>query len=208
MKRFSAGWFAVALAVPLFTASARADFIAWTYNWTPSAPTITADSPGTGGINMTNEPTKGASDTSDTVATNLRTFSSASAATPDKFTDKAYSLTLFLQDDASGASGTMVFHGAFSGTLSATNAKITNTFTGDLTQELTLGDNKYTVTIGPFTPPGPPNASNSGSIAARVVVEPREVNTIPEPSSLVLSFVGLSFCGFACWRKWNRGKKG
>ena len=39
-------------------------------------------------------------------------------------------------------------------------------------QALTLGGNKYTVTIGPYSPAGPPSASNAGSIAAHVDVVP------------------------------------
>ena len=68
---------------------------------------------------------------------------------------------------------------------------------------LPLGDNNYTVTIRSYSPPGPPSASNYGSIAAHVDVTtltPGQFNT-PEPSTMVLSCLGLSFFGAASWRK-------
>jgi hypothetical protein len=182
------GGFACVLIL-LAAAEARADLIHWTYNWSASPANIFADSPGTGYIHLTDEPGNSAAGNSDIVATNLQVHSTATAAKPDAFTNKPYTLTLALTDQASSASGTLAFTGQLSGTATAGSANITNTFTGIGVQSLQLGDNVYTVTVGPYTPPGPPNQSNSGSIGAHALVV---IHHLPEPSGLFLGGIGLS----------------
>src|SRR5690349_14898583 len=88
---------ALALVLSLGS-SARADFISWTYSWQRDPISIAADTPGTGGVSLTNEATpKNAVGSSDIVATNLRIFSSATADVPDKLvTSGAYTLSLTL----------------------------------------------------------------------------------------------------------------
>jgi hypothetical protein len=197
--------FASALAV-LFLAgtSARADFIDWSYNWERNPVSVASGGAGTGGVSFTDEPTKMATGNSDVVATNVRVFSSATAANPDVLpAGSNYTLSLTLTDKASGATGTLNFGGTLSGTFSASNANVGNTFTGPLSQTLTLGNNTYTVTIGPYSPPGPPSASNAGSIAAHVDVNGGTIGNTqtPEPTTMVLGCLGLSFLGAAGWRK-------
>jgi hypothetical protein len=210
-------------SLPLFASTllffagtgARADLtsasppVGWTYNFTPSVNSVAADPPGSGGVSFTNEPTKAAINNSDVVITNLRDFSTATTANPDKFsTNGAYSVTLVLTDSASGEHATLTFTGKLGGTFSANNSNITNTWTGQNPSPVILGGNSYTVTMGSYTPPGPPTASNAGSMSAHVSVAPVPPSggggppaTIPEPSALVLSFVGLSLAGAAGWRK-------
>jgi hypothetical protein len=184
--------------------------IAWTYNFTPSVNSVAADPPGSGGVSFTNEPTKSAINNSDVVVTNLRDFSTATTANPDKFsTNGAYSVTLVLTDSASGEHATLTFTGKLGGTFSANNSNITNTWTSQMPPPLTLGNNVYTVTVGSYTPPGPPSASNAGSISAHVSVAPATGPPpvgLPEPSALVLSFVGLSLAGAAGWRQRRRAR--
>jgi hypothetical protein len=195
---------AVALLVSL-GGSARADLIAWTYNWDRDPVSIPADAPGTGGISLTNEVLKSAAGSSDIVATNLRVFSSASASNPDKLTTGgAYTLSLTLTDSASGQMGTVTFTGKLSGTFSASNSNVANMFTSPMVQSLVLGGNTYKVTMGAYSPPGPPTASNAGSIAAHVDVTAGSgggVQDVPEPSTMLLAGLGLSFLGGAAWRK-------
>src|SRR5262249_37343370 len=149
---------AMALAALLGLASeCRADLIHWTYSWSNSPSTIQADIPGTGSITLTNGANNNVAGDSDIVATNLRVHSTATTTTPDVFTNKSYTLMLTLNDQGSGASGSLVFTGELSGTATAGSANITNTFTGIGVQSVQLGDNLYTVTIGPFTAPGPPD---------------------------------------------------
>src|SRR4051794_11074935 len=159
--------FGIALLALLAAAThARADLISWNYNWARSPDVIHADAPGTGYITLTDEQLHTATGDSDIVATNLRTYSSAAPETPDTFTAKAYTLSLFLQDVDSGLSGTVTFTGQFDGSISALNSNLKNTFTGQTTQTLVLGNHKYTASVGPYSPPGPTNSSNAGSIGA------------------------------------------
>jgi hypothetical protein len=183
--------------------------VQWTYNFTPSQPFVSANAPGSGTVSFTNEPTKGASNSSDVVVSNLRDSSTATATNPDSFgSGAAWKVGLTLTDTASGASTTMYFTGKLGGTFSASNSNITDTFTGKTSYTWTApSGNQYTVTLTGYTPPGPPTASNAGSISAHVTVTPAG-GTIsggtPEPSTLVLSCLGLGFAGLGAWRKRRR----
>jgi hypothetical protein len=208
MKRFTS------LVAPAFVllffagTNARADFIPWKYNWERSPVAISADAPGSGGVSLTNEPEKEATGSSDIVATNLKVFSSAPAEDPDQLiTGGQYTLTLKLTDAESGEFATLSWNGKLTGTFSKESSNLNNAFdpSTPLTRTVTLGDNDYTVTMGPYSPPGPPSASNAGSIGAHVDVNatpiPGPVEEVPEPSTLLLSGLGLSILGAARWRQ-------
>jgi hypothetical protein len=146
------------------------------------------------------------------VATNIRAFSSAPRNHPDTYTNSPYTLSLFLKDNASGQSTTLAFKGVFNGNISATSANVTTIFTAPLVETVALGSNTYTVNLGNYSPPGPPDASNAGSISAHVGVNeftpppppsPPPAEHLPEPSTLLLSCLGLSGMGLAAWRKWR-----
>jgi hypothetical protein len=188
----------------LLAGAAQASLVPWSYNWTPSSSAVLSDS-GLSKITLTNEPTGTAVGTSDVVATNLKVVSSVDPNTPDTFTAKGYSLALSLTDTTSHATGTLTFSGAFSGTVSGQSSHITNAFTSAVTQSIVLGGNTYTVTIGPFTPPGPPSASNSGSISATALVSVSNGggggNNTPEPATMTLAGLGLAGMSLAGWRK-------
>jgi hypothetical protein len=194
-----------ALALLLFAgARARADFIQWSYNWNINPISVLSDT-GNGSVSFTNQPAQNASGNSDTVATNLKANSLADPASPDTLNHTgAYTLTLSLTDTASAQTGTVSFAGKLSGSFSKSFANITNAFSGAPSQTLFLGNNEYTVAIGPYSPPGPPDSTNLGSIAAHVNVE--NVGHVtnsssPEPSSLLLGLFGLSSASMASWRK-------
>lgn len=207
-------------SMPLFAATlgslllagvqAHAGFVNWTYNWSRvPADVISADAVGTSRISLTDEPIGRATNSSDIVATNIRTFSNAPRASPNNFLDAAYSLTLRLTDDASGETGTASFLGVFNGTLSSSSADIKTQFSGPTTQTLLLGSNIYTVTLGEFSPPGPPGINNAGSISASVEVaerpsDPPPPNDVPEPSTVALSILGLSLFGMVSWWKYSK----
>ena len=79
MKRSVTRLFAAALAACLLAGSqARADFVSWSYNWTPTAATVYADTPSKGSIALSNEPGGTAVGDSYIVATNLKTVSDPS----------------------------------------------------------------------------------------------------------------------------------
>jgi hypothetical protein len=192
-----------ALALLLFAgARANADFIQWSYNWDRNPVSVLSDS-GNGSVAFTNEPLKNATGSSDTVATNLKASSLAPAATPDTLSNTGnYSLTLTLTDTTSGQSGNATFSGKLSGSFSKDSANITNQFLSPTTVTLFLGSNSYVVTIGPYSPPGPPDSTNFGSIAAHVDVSNIHLtNSAPEPTALLLGLFGLSGAGAFSWRK-------
>jgi hypothetical protein len=196
----------LALAVVLVGAtSARASLISWGYNWNASPGFVTA---GTGKITLSNEPAHtGILGDSNTVATALQVFSTASPTSPDKFTPSGgnYSLTIQLTDTATSTTGSLTFTGQFQGSFSSSSANVTNTFTGPTTQWIDLGSTHFVVTIGPYTPPGPPDSSNLGSIGAFVHVGHREhINHAPEPSTMALAGIAVGLAGLAGWRRSRR----
>lgn len=175
--------------------------ISWNYNFSPGAPAVLADTNPAAGVTFTNEPTKTAFGTSDIVATNLKVFSAASAASPDVLSaNGAYSLTLQLStvDNGTPYNATMTFTGKLTGNFSASNSNITNVFGPNSTQSVSLGSYNFVVSMNAYTPPGPPDQQNSGSISARVTVSG---NQVPEPSTMLLSGLGLSLLGGTAWRK-------
>lgn len=183
------------------TATARGDFIRWKYNWARSPDKVYSDTSNNSYISLTDEQLRTAAGSSDIVATNLKVTSNANPETPATFTNKAYTLTLFLLDIDSNQSGTLDFSGLLNGTVSAMNSNLENTFTGQTLQFLVLGDNLYTVTIGPYTPPGPPGSNNSGAIAAHATVKVTEIHKTPEPSTLLLVLSGVPLMGYRAWRR-------
>jgi hypothetical protein len=189
----------------LSSVSVRADLIQWGYNWEPGTTKIAADGGSSGYLALTDEASKAAAGNSNTVVTNLHAFSTASSIKPDTFTQAAYSFTLQLEDLATKTTGSLTFSGFFSGAMAANSANIKNTVTSPTTQQITLGGTAFTVALGTYTPPGPPGATNAGSLNAVVSVAAAPGNghtsSTPEPSTLVLASLALPFAGMAGWRK-------
>jgi hypothetical protein len=181
--------------------AAHGEMIQWMYNWSRSPAVIHADAPGTGTITLTDEPLLRATGNSDIVATNLRTFSTASSDHPDTFTHAGYTLSLYLFDLASGQGNTVNFTGYIDGTLSAASSEVSNTFTGNTVQTLRLGDNLYTAKIDSYTPPSVPGANNTGSIGGHVSIT---IQTLPEPGALTLAGLGVLVLGAARRKKRSR----
>ena len=69
-----------------------------------------------------------------------------------------------------------------------------------------LGTNEYTVKFVSYTPPGPPDSGNKGSIAYHVTVRNLDIQKAPEPSTMLLAGLGASFLGLGAWRKRRQGE--
>ncbi len=212
MKRSS---FLYASLVLLLPAAARAELISWSYDWGSSTASVAAGGAGTGGINLST-PTGNVVGGSDIVAANLSTFSAALPGSPDTFTNTLYNLNIKVTDAASGLSGLINFSGKFNGTVTPTSANVTTTFDSPTTKSIHLGSNTYQVTLGPYTAPGAPGATTTGSIGAHVNITPDvgqppppppPAHDTPEPSSLVLTSLGLLGVGGKAWQSWRRGRR-
>lgn len=209
MKRSSSLYTGALVALLFAGAWARADFIEWSFNFSPvGATTLLSDTSPDSKIILSNESPGTAAGPSDIVATNIDVASNAPRGTPDMFgTSGHFVLKLNLKDTASGSATDLFFAGKFSGALSSKSSDLDVEFTEDAgagiltAYDVILGDNRYSVTIGPYSPPGPPDQNTLGSIAAHVEVEAVDVQKAPEPSTMILGCMGLGSLGLAAWRK-------
>jgi len=219
MKRLLTALLAAAAVVLSAGASAlqagplTPDKVAWTYNFYPASPDVTGDGHAPGDLNhritFSDQPKKDAAGSSDIVASNLKVFSLSSALTPDTLSGNgAYTMFLALTSTQDGKTfdHTFEFHGKLAGSFSEKNATVANVFDpATKKQTFTLGGFDFTVEMLYYTPPGPPEQGNVGSIGAHVTVaNPGPSSLTPEPSSLLMAGLGLSFFGGAAWRKKRR----
>ena len=191
---------AALFALLTVAAPAHADPITWSYNWSSNPGNIAAQSgPGHLWILPTSGTTKGIQDV---LAAQLQTLGSVPVTNPATF-NAPYRLTMTIHDAASGKSGTLTFTGTLGGWFSSGGASITNRFNSPLNQQLTLGKDNYSVTIGAFASPGTPNSGVFGRIGADVIVTgPGGTATAPEPGSLALAALGAA--GLAARRWWQK----
>ena len=188
--------------------AANADPIPWEFSWSRSPTELEADAPGTGRIQLTAESTTRGEGDSDVVATNLYSLSTATGGRKDYFTAKPYSLTMTLTDLDSGDTRDLEFSGKINGWITAHSSQVRNAFDDPTTWELTLGTNRYTVTIAWYTPPTIPSGKNAGSIGAYVTVTPEAIiQQLPEPGTLLLSGVGLTLLAVAGRPRASRNRR-
>lgn len=206
---------ALALAFGVVFSSADAsplppDQVQWKYNWVPGQASVVSDNAPTGAITFTNELPTFATGSSDVVATNLRVASTLPASMPNVMVSNgAYTLNLTLEMMENGVlyTGTHTFSGKLTGTFSSESSLVKNVFdpgSGSM-HKFQLGSYDFTVTMNAYTPPGPPNQVQTGSISAHVEVTlrdgPPDITDVPEPGSLILGGLALSMLGGAAWRK-------
>jgi hypothetical protein len=188
---------AIIILLAVTAGPARAELVSWHYSWAPNPVFLEADKHGTGGVVFTRESWRQVTGTRDVAAAAVFVFSSASDKLPDRIVNKAYNLTLKLQDDASKTTASLTFGGLLNGTLSWDNTHLTNKFTGHTTQAVHLGHYWYWVTIGPYV--APTVDGHPGAVEAHILVKHN-----PEPSTWVLAAVGATALALASWRRWAR----
>ena len=224
MKR-ALTFFAAPLALLLAGTSARAADIPWTFNWTASGgPDLTAPNPGfyhlasnTAGtyLQLTNEPFGKsfgtAAGTSDLTMTGIKVFSNAPPITlgsPSFASTNPVNFTLTLTDKTSGITHNFLYTVKFGGYANSGAANVTASFLGTTTYtNVQIGSSVYTVNAPVYLKPGPPDSTNPAGISVTVSVTPGSgdkppvIPGAPEPSTMMLSCVGLSFLGLVAWRK-------
>jgi hypothetical protein len=215
MKR-SLSLFAAALALALTaTAQSQADF-SYSYNWSASPIAIGA---GTGGVTLTDESPVTTTQETDTAASNISVFSAAPTTSPDIIPTPAgghnYSLTVKLTDSNGTGSGTISFTGLMLGQLTHDSSNLTNsivsatddtgTHAGQNFGVVTVDGTQYTVSYNGFAAPGPEAQHNVGSISCHITPSLAiGGGTAPEPSSMVLGCLGLTFLGGVVFRARRR----
>jgi hypothetical protein len=214
MKR-SLSLFAAALGLALTaTAPSQATPLSYTYNWSANPIAIAA---GTGGVTLTNETPVTTSVPTDTAATNVTVFSAAPSTNPDVIPEPPtafgignYTLTVTLTDNQGTGTGAVTFAGTLLGRLTHDSSNLTNNIDsstdesgfhpGQTFGSTTFDGMKYVVSYNGFAAPGPEAQHNVGSISFHISFAPTgngggTNNPSPEPSSMVLGCLGLSFLG-------------
>jgi hypothetical protein len=195
------------LIVALHPERGSAGMIPWSYQWNAHPTVIDANPLGPdqtssggitltpGAITLTGANPGVALGNANIIAVNLTafTFTPSTNGEPYSFTNSPYSLGITLTDVDSNQSGTLHFAGVFDGNLTDWTVDLQTRFTSATQQWLILGQNRYTVDLTTYVPPGPPAEGGEGNISAFVSVLPVSV---PEPSALILAAIGLAGAAF------------
>jgi hypothetical protein len=207
MKHFSLNC-AVALgALAYLSAGAQAD-VTFSYDWSPTVPLVSGDH----GFNAIDFSSQGPI----TVTTNQAVGNVASLSVQngnsDTFTNSGFNLGVKITDGSN--SGTVTFSGQLNGVI--TNGvpnSLTSTITSPATQTLTLGADQFSVSITGFVPPNAYGAGNKpGGFGFELQIAPSgsgsapPPNDVPEPTTLLLSCLGVGGFALRGWRM--RGKRG
>lgn len=185
-------WKALVLALVLVlstNASARAEYLNWSYSWSMVPPSITSKTGLAGVVGATGF---GVGTADPIQAVTLSTFTTGSSTAPEdvEIESSPYDLSVTLQDTGNPAllPQTLTFKGAMSGIVSTAEVTVSNSFVSSLAS-VVMGDYLYTVTLTDYTSP---TLNSTGSITAQIVVTRNDdgggqVTKTPEPSSLVLA---------------------
>lgn len=206
-------------ALLLFGQAARAD-VSWSYDWSfDKAGDVNDRYITTGAHSQLHMKTDGeipltatpALPGTDVVAAHVGyTFTKLPAGAIDYFDGKPghgapvpYTLSMDVVDKATGADHVFTISGMISGTLAYDKAVTMNTFnTPTDFGWVTIGKNQYHFFLTNFTGTGP-QGGLAGVIGGHVDVRPGTggPNDSPEPSTMVLSCLGLAATGLAGWRR-------
>jgi hypothetical protein len=166
-------------------------------------------------VSFSNEGEIQRDDDSNITATNLQTFSNQPSSNKAHFTDRSFTFSIALHDGwnlgspGSLPTGVLTFHGFINDVpglpskvgLWNNGARLQYTIT-DPTQSITVGSHVFTVSFDP----GPklingPGTNRQTSIDGQISVT--NVRDMPEPSTAILSCLGLSFLGAFGYRRWK-----
>jgi hypothetical protein len=217
MKRSLALFAAAVLLVFAAAAQSQADPFSYTYNWSASPIAIAA---GTSRVTMTDENPVTTTMQTDTAATNITVFSAAPSSSPDIIPTPAggsnYTLAVTLTDSNGSGTGTITFTGLLLGKLTHDTSNLTNAITGvtDKTGShpgqsfgvAQVDGTMYLVSYNGFAAPGPEAQHNQGAVSFHIALEPgfNDGPSAPEPSSLMLGCLGLTFLGGVVYRARRR----
>jgi hypothetical protein len=127
-------------------------------------------------------------------------------ANSDTFTNRYFDLGVQITDGSK--SGGVDFNGVFNGTVTnGVPTTLTATYTTPTTQSLTLGADHFTVKLTGFVSPTSFGAANNpGGFdfeidAATGLNSPPPPNDVPEPTTLLLSCLGVGGFAIRAWRR-------
>jgi hypothetical protein len=189
------------------TATAKAG--PYTYDWTPSINFVGADS-GPNVINFTNETKLNGTGSTGIVASNP-TFNSNDAGT---WSNKDVAFKVTIMDG--GQQDTEVFNGKINGTYNgSTVSTVTITLTDPtLTRNFTLNGDAFSLMMSPSTPIPVKSSNTIAAVSGFLTVDggsgggPQPpgggTNDTPEPSTILLSMLGIGGLGLRAWRNRKR----
>jgi hypothetical protein len=197
MKKFLAPLFAAVAVAAFASGDARASIV-WTYDWTGTASSVSD-----GKYSMGVTPYSGsATDSTDILAANLSLSPVGNYTGTDTFNK-----TLLLTGSVQGH--TVSFDIGISATIASPNT-VTFNYPATVTPVGPTSDNNgFSASVVSVTFPGANNSGSGGlgvgAISVHVTPDGSGTpNGTPEPSTMLLSCVGLAFGGFATWRKRNQ----
>jgi hypothetical protein len=189
--------------------TARADVIAFSYDWSISPGAVIAGTgEATGSVAFalaadgSSSATLGGGSVSVPGATISSTSTAGGTVPPDHYSSP-FSLTLRLTDTASGNFKDLTFSGNLAGDMTATSSTVKATF-ASLTQSASLGGHAYSATIDPgVVNIQDPTSKDLAKITALVSVSdpvvdpPPPTHNTPEPSTLLLAGLAIPLLGAA-----------
>jgi hypothetical protein len=201
-----------AFALVLTAGSAKAVPTEWYDDWSTTTPTLMS-----GLSTITVKPDKFPNPphapynlgSTGVTAAQIVVNSTQNNGTPDSFAGKLITMNVKVVDVESGNPGFFTFtfqYGPIS-TLSKQTSHLEDLkyLSGDLNAGQALGGNVYTPIKWSYAWPGIPRDGTNGRISFTFDVRPIDVQKAPEPSTMLLSCVGLSVLGLRAWRRRRQG---
>jgi hypothetical protein len=199
MKRLSISLCAVVCLMLATAAIGLAGPVTYTYNWSPSTNFVLGDTKANQ-IDFADEGAVTSTGPTDMTASNLTTHNGKS----DTITGGVYNLQVHIIDGTH--TGDLTVSGKLSGSIINGAPSLVNTF-DPLPAALVLGGDTFQITSPSFVAPPPFGAKTVGAIGFHMNVNgqsgtepPPPVQGVPEPSTMLLSCLGVFGLGFRAWR--------